>query len=107
MVKVAPQRAAEILSNLPQLITTTIALVDETPQSIVVMWVEPHEYAGQTECILGLRYRGPHQGQQENLKLAARQVFDALADLNPELTYRSKDETLFGKAQLAISIRLG
>jgi hypothetical protein len=105
MIEAAPQRAADILNGLPQTITQMVAEADDTPQSVVVMWVEPHEYDGATERNTGLGFHGPHQGQPENLKLAARQVYDALANLNPALVFRSK-EALSGKGQLAIVIRL-
>ncbi len=105
-VEAAPQRAAEILDGLPQTIAKLVAEADETPQSVVVMWVEPHEYDGETERYMGAGFHGPHLGQPENLKLAARQVYDALADLSPVLVFKSS-VALSGKGQLAISIRLG
>lgn len=105
MVEAAPQRAADILNGLPQTITQLVAEADDTPQSIVVMWVEPHEYEGATERYLGAGFHGPSLGLPENLKLAARQVYDALADSNPLLAYRP-NQAMSGKGQLAIVIRL-
>jgi hypothetical protein len=102
----APRRAAEILSGLPDAIAHVVGVANETPQSFVVMWVQPHEYEGNVERDMGLGFRGPHQGLPESLKLAARQVYDALANLQPELIYKSKGEPLSGKGQLAIVIRL-
>ncbi len=100
----APGRAADILSGLTTAIANVVAAADETPRSFVVMWVEPHEYDGNVETRLG--FRGPHTGTPERLKLAARQVYDALADLEPELVFRSKDGPMLGNGQLAIVIRL-
>lgn len=102
----APRRAAEILNGLPDAIAHAVAAADETPKSFVVMWVEPHEYDGQVEDIIGLGYHGYREGLLESLKLAARQVFDALADLNPALVYKSKGRGLSITGQLAIVIRL-
>jgi hypothetical protein len=103
-ISAAPSRAADILSGLTTAIANVVAAADETPRSFVVMWVEPHEYDGDVETRLG--FRGPHTGTPERLKLAARQVYDALADLEPELVFRSKDGPMLGNGQLAIVIRL-
>jgi hypothetical protein len=105
LVNAAPQRADEILDRIHHLIVETVADAEDTPRSFVVMWVEDYEYEGETERNLGLGFHGPHQGQPENLKHAARQVYDALAHLSPALVYKSK-EALSGKGQLAITIRL-
>lgn len=102
----APGRAADILSGLTEAIAHAVAAADENPQSFVVMWVQPHEYDGDVERNMGLGYRGPQQGIPDQLQLAARQVYGALADLEPELLYRSKDGLLSGKGQLAIVLRL-
>ncbi len=102
----APRRAAEILNELPGAIANVVAKSNETPRSFVVMWVEPHEYDGAVERNLGAGYHGSHPGYEDDLKLAARQVYDALADLKPELKFRSKDGAPAGKAQLAVIIRL-
>lgn len=101
----ATQRAAEILDGLPLSIAQLVSEADETPQTVIVMWVEPYEYDGETERYMGIFDNALHQGQPESLKLAARHVYDALAELSPQLVYKPK-KVLSCTGQLAIVIRL-
>lgn len=90
LIAEAPERARTTIESIPNLVFDVVAYSSSTPDSVCIMWVEQHEYDGAIEVHNGLGYRPWGAGEPEKLKLAAKEVFEALAELQPELKYGHK-----------------